>query len=399
MLHWLASKGFEVVAFTADVGQKEDFGALKEKALSCGASKVVFEDLKQDFVEGFIFKALKAGAVYESEYLLGTSLSRPLIAKKQVEVALKEGTNVLAHGATGKGNDQVRFEFAWMKFLPAVKIVSPWKDAEWLSRFKGRNELIGYAKEHGIPVKATSEKPYSVDENLMHASYEGGSLEDPGTPAGNDVFKLTVSPMQAPDLETLILVEFKEGIPVKVVDYSNGVKVQGSLELFNYLNSVGAKNGVGRVDLVENRFIGIKSRGAYESPGATILWKAHQHLESITLDREVAHLKQFLSIKVAELVYNGFWFSPEMEFLMAAVEKSQETVSGGVLLSLYKGNVMVKARESQNALYSQALSSMSEDGGFDALDSKGFIKVHGLRFKLNGLKGAKHEVVGKKLQA
>lgn len=406
ILKWLVNKGYEVVAYVADVGQREDFEAVKKKALATGASKVYVLDLKRELVEDYVFEAMKANAIYEGRYLLGTALARPLIAKKHVEIAEKEGTNVLAHGCTGKGNDQVRFELTWMRFMPHVKIVSPWKDKEWLAQFKGRSDMIKYAGEQGIPISATLKKPYSIDENLVHMSYESGILEDPACEPDEGMFKTTVSPMKAPDSETKISIEFDQGVPVKVVNASEGGEITGSLEIFQYLNKLGGENGVGRIDIVENRHVGIKSRGVYETPGGTILFKAHQDLESITLDKEVMHLKELLSPMIAKLIYNGMWYSPEMEFLMAAIEKSQENVSGEVGMSLYKGNAAITGRSSPNSLYGQAISSMDEEGGYNQEDAKGFINITGLRMKLAGLKearthdgGIKHEAVAKKVQA
>jgi len=396
ILKWLANKGCDVVAFVADVGQRDDFKAVKKKALASGASKVFIEDLKEEFVKDYIFQALKANAVYEGKYLLGTALARPLIAKKQVEIAKTEGTKFLAHGCTGKGNDQVRFELTWMKFMPGVHIISPWKDKEFLKQFKGRKDLLAYAEKEEIPVSASNEKPYSIDENLMHTSYESGILENTASQPDQKMFKVTKSPMEAPEKETKICIEFEKGVPVKVTNMTEQVEVESSLELFNYLNSLGAENGIGRMDIVENRFIGIKSRGVYETPAGTILFKAHKDLESITLDREVMHLKELFSPIIAKLVYNGLWFSPEMGFLMAAVNKSQENVSGKVYLSLYKGNAIITARSSGNSLYNQALSSMEVEGGFDPADAAGFIKIQGLRFKL---KGVQNEVMEKELYA
>lgn len=384
MMKWLVKKGYDVIAYVADVGQKEDFVKIREKALKTGASKVYVEDLKKELIEKFIFEMLKANAIYEGRYLLGTAIARPIIAKKQVEIAKKEGTNILAHGCTGKGNDQVRFELTWMKFMPDAKIISPWKEDDWLSVFKGRKDLINYAKKEKIPVDVTLKKPYSTDENLLHISYESGVLEDACVKPKEDMFKLTKSPKDAPDKETEIVVEFDHGIPVKVVNLTEKKEVKGSLELFNYLNKIAGENGIGRIDIVENRFVGIKSRGVYETPAGTILLKAHQDLESITLDREVFHLKELLSPLVANLIYNGFWYSPEMEFLMAAINRSQDNVSGKVYLTLYKGNVIVTGRESVNSLYSKTLSSMNEEGGYNQKDASGFIKIIGLKFKTQG---------------
>lgn len=385
MMKWLVKKGYNVIAYIADVGQKEDFKKIKEKALKTGASKVYIEDLKKELVEKFIFEMLKASAIYEGKYLLGTAIARPIIAKKQVEIAKKEGTNILAHGCTGKGNDQVRFELTWMKFMPDVQIISPWKEDGWLSTFKGRKDLINYAKKEKIPVDVTLKKPYSTDKNLLHISYESGVLEDTCIKPKEDMFKLTKSVKDAPDKETEIVIEFDHGIPVKVVNLTEKKEVKDSLELFNYLNKIAGENGIGRIDIVENRFVGIKSRGVYETPAGTILFKAHQDLESITLDKEVFHLKELISPLVARLIYNGFWYSPEMSFLMAAVNKSQETVSGKVYLSLYKGNTIVTGRESVCSLYNSALSSMDEEGGYDQKDTAGFIKIVGLKFKMQGV--------------
>jgi len=393
MVKWLTNKGYDVIAYIGDVGQKKDLIALKEKALKTGASKVYLEDLKHGFIDNFIFQALKANAIYEGRYLLGTALSRPLIAKKQIEIARKEGTNILAHGCTGKGNDQVRFELTWMRFMPNVTIISPWKEEEWLEQFKGRTDLIKYAQKEGIPIDVTLKKPYSTDENLMHISYESGILEDISIGPKSDMFKLTVSPKNAPNKETNICIEFEKGVPINVTELSNNIKVKGSLELFNYLNELGGKNGIGRIDIVENRFVGIKSRGVYETPAGTILFKAHQDLEGITVDKEVMHLKELLAPMVAKLIYNGFWYTPEMDVLMAAIEKSQENVSGKVYLKLYKGNVIITGRESEYSLYNEALSSMDEEGCYNQKDAGGFIKIIGLRHKSLG---AKDEALGKK---
>jgi len=386
ILKWLIDKGYEVICFIGDVGQEDDFEKAKAKALEIGACKVYVEDLKKDFVEKYIFEGLKSNAVYEGKYLLGTSFARPLIAKKQIEIAKLEGTNIVAHGATGKGNDQVRFEMVYMQLMPEVEIISPWKDSEFTDKFKGRSDLINYAKEKGIPIESTFEKPYSMDDNLMHISYEAGQLEDPAFEAQESMFKKTVSPKNAPDTETKIEIEFKSGIPVKVTDLSKGGglenTVTGGLELFQYLNELGSANGIGRMDLVENRFVGMKSRGVYETPAGTILWKAHSDLEGLVLDREVTHLKDMLMPKIAELIYNGFWFSPEMDFLMAAVDKSQENVDGKVTMSLYKGNAFVTARESQSNIYSWDLASMDDLGDYDPKDAKGFIKLNALRLTL-----------------
>jgi argininosuccinate synthase len=382
ILKWLLNKGYEVVCFLADVGQKEDMEQARQKAMKLGACSVYVEDLRKEFVDHYIFRALKANAVYEGKYLLGTSLARPLIAKKQIEIARKEQTQYVGHGATGKGNDQVRFEMTYLTLMPEVEIISPWKDPEFLSQFKGRPDLIHYAQQQGIPITSTLEKPYSMDENLMHISYEGGILEDPGRPAPEEMFQRTISPKKAPDQETEIAIEFQKGIPISVTDLTHHVTVAGrSVELYQFLDDLCGKNGIGRVDLVENRFVGMKSRGVYESPAMTVLLKGHLDLEGLVLDREVFHLKESLMPRIAQLIYNGFWFSPEMEFLMASIEISQERVSGTVYLTLYKGSAFVSRRESPNSLYNQDIASMDRLGNYDQLDAKGFIKLNALRLR------------------
>ena len=390
ILKWLVDKNYEVICYIADVGQKEDFEEVKKKAINIGASKVYISDLKKEFVEKYIFQALKANAKYEGKYLLGTSLSRPLIAKNQVLIAQQEKTNLIAHGATGKGNDQVRFELAALKLMPNAEIISHSKDKKFLKQFKGRNDLIQYAMDKGIPITSTLKKPYSIDENLMHTSYESGILENPCKKAEEDMYKKTTSPFSAPDKETKIVVEFKEGIPIKIHNKTTNENITGSLELFEYLNEIGSKNGIGRADLVENRFIGMKSRGVYETPAGTILWIAHLDLESLTLDKEVSHLKNKLIPDIAKLIYDGFWFSPEFEFLMAGVNISQRNVEGKVHISLYKGNVIITGRESSKSLYDGNIASMNKEGGFDQTDAKGFIKIQALRLKI----GAKNEIMG-----
>ena len=378
------------MCFTGNIGQREDFEAVKKKAMQTGASKIYVVDLREEFVTDFIFPALGGNAIYEGRYLLGTSLARPALARAQIEVARKEGANYVAHGATGKGNDQVRFELTYYALNPDIKVISPWKDKEFLEEFKGRDDLIAYAKKYGIPVKASSSKPYSEDENLMHLSHEAGILEDPKLRPPEHVFSITKSPADAPNKETLLEIYFKNGMPTKVVDATKKITKTKPLELFMYLNKVGSENGVGRMDMVENRFIGIKSRGIYETPGATILWAAHRDLEGIAMDKEVMHLRDMLTPKLAELIYNGFWFSPEMDFLMSAINKSQEAIDGKVTISLYKGNVATVGRECYTPLYDQRLSSMHEAGGFDASDSKGFININAIRLKAHHFALGKH---------
>ena len=379
ILKWLIDKGYKVIAYIADVGQNENFQEAKKKALKIGAKKVYIEDLKEEFVTDFIFPAFSANAIYEGRYLLGTSLARPVIAKRQIEIAEKEKAEYVSHGSTGKGNDQVRFELCYYALNPKIKVIAPWKIREFLDTFKGRTDLINYAKEKNIPLTVTHKKPYSMDENLLHISYESGILEDPANIPDKNMFKLTVDPKKAPDKVTKIEIHFKDGIPVKVVNSDNGTIKKKPLELFEYLNKLGRDNGIGRIDIVENRFVGIKSRGVYETPGGTILRTAHMDIEGIAMDREVMRLRDMLTPKFAELVYNGFWFSPEMDFLMIAIKKSQEVIDGVVYLELYKGNVTVTGRTSPSSLYNKDLSSMDIEGGFNQEDAEGFIKINAMR--------------------
>jgi argininosuccinate synthase len=379
ILKWLIEKGYDVIAFVADVGQEEDFDECKKKALMLGASKVIILDLKKEFINDYVFRAVKANAVYEDRYLLGTALARPLIARKQIETAIAEGAGSVAHGATGKGNDQVRFELCYYALKPDIKVISPWKDPEFLQTFKGRTDLLKYASEKNIPVKASLSKPYSEDENLMHISHEAGILEDPMFNLSRTMLVKMVAPQDAPDTETRIVITFKDGIPVKVLNKDDGTVKEDPYELFVYLNKIGGENGIGLLDMVENRFVGIKSRGVYETPGATILYAAHRDIEGIAMDREVMRLRNMLTPKFSELIYNGFWFSPEMDFLMAAIDKSQEVIDGCVHLCLYKGNILIEGRESPSSLYDKNLSSMDIEGGFDQTDSKGFIKINAIR--------------------
>jgi argininosuccinate synthase len=381
ILRWLADQGHEVIAYVADVGQEEDFGAIREKALKTGAAKVYVEDLKAELVTDYVFAAVKANAIYEGRYLLGTSLARPVIAKRQVEIAHKEQAPWVAHGATGKGNDQVRFELTYFALDPRIQVISPWKDRDFLARFQGRPDMIAYAREHDIDVKASAEMPYSEDANLIHISHESGILEDPGRAAEDHVFSWVRHPRDAPDRESRLDIHFRDGIPVQVVDQTAQVVKTQPLEMIQYLNQAGAENGIGRIDLVENRFVGIKSRGVYETPGLTILRIAHMDIEGIAMDREVMRLRDMLTPKFSELVYNGFWFSPEMDFLMAAINKSQEVVDGVVSLELYKGNVTVTGRQSPSSLYDRELASMDIEGGFDQQDARGFIHINATRLK------------------
>ena len=379
ILKWLIEKGYEVIAYVADVGQDDDFEEVKKKALKVGASKVFIKDLREEFVSDYIFPALKANAVYENQYLLGTALARPLIAKHQIGIAEQEKAEIVSHGATGKGNDQVRFELSYYALNPKIKILSPWKTQEFLDQFKGRTDMLAYAKKQNIPVKATASKPYSEDDNLMHISHEAGILEDPKYKAEKDMFTKMVAPQDAPDKETHLEIHFKDGLPVKVINRDDNRLYSKPLELFMFLNKVGGQNGIGLLDMVENRFVGIKSRGVYETPAGTILLKAHMDIEGIAMDREVMRLRNMLSPVFSELVYNGFWFSPEMDFLRAAIDKSQEFIDGIVYLTLYKGNVIIDGRESPSSLYDKELSSMDIEGGFDQKDSSGFIKINAIR--------------------
>ena len=379
ILKWLIEKDYEVVAFVADVGQADDFEECRKKALLLGASKVIISDLKKEFIDNYVLKAIMGNAIYEGRYLLGTALARPLIAKKQIETAVLEKANAVAHGATGKGNDQVRFELCYYALKPDIKVISPWKDREFLEKFKGRTDLLRYAAEKNIPVKASIDKPYSEDDNLMHISHEAGILEDPMFPVQKNMLEKMVLPQDAPDKETRIAIHFKNGIPVKLVNKDDGTVKEESYEMYTYLNELAGKNAIGLLDMVENRFVGIKSRGVYETPAATVLHIAHLDLEGIAMDREVMRLRNMLTPKFAELIYYGFWFSPEMDFLMAAIEKSQELIDGSVHLCLYKGNVLVEGRESPSSLYNKELSSMDIEGGFDQTDSKGFIRINAIR--------------------
>ena len=377
ILKWLVNEyDSDVIAYVADIGQKEDLQEAEKKAWDTGACAVFIEDLRDEFVRDYVFPAISANAVYEGSYLLGTSIARPLIAKRQIEIAKREGAFAVSHGATGKGNDQVRFELTFYALHPDIKIIAPWR--EW--DFKSRTDLINYAGENGIDVTVTEKKPYSCDRNLLHVSYEGGILEDPWAEPPEDMFEMTVSPEAAPDQSVYVEIGFESGIPVSV----DGKELSPSA-LLGCLNDVAGANGIGRVDIVENRFVGMKSRGVYETPGGTILHVAHRALESITMDREVMRLRDSLIPKISELIYYGFWFSPEMEMLAAAVRQSQKDVSGTVRLKLYKGNVTVCGRKSPNSLYSENLATFEEDSIYDQSDATGFIRLNSLRLSVKKL--------------
>jgi argininosuccinate synthase len=373
MLRWLREKyGCEVVCYCADVGQGEELAGLEEKAVKTGASKLYVEDLRREFVEEYVWPAVKANAVYEGVYLLGTSLARPVIARRQIEIARREGADAVAHGATGKGNDQVRFELTYYALEPDIRVVAPWR--EW--EFKGRTDLIAYAKQHDIPVTATAEKPYSTDRNLMHVSYEGGILEDPWAEPPADIFQLTTSPESAKAEAEYVTIEFESGVPVAV----NGERL-GAVELLSTLNRLGGEHGVGRVDLVENRFVGMKSRGVYETPGVTILQAAHRALESVTLDREVLRMRDALCLKFAESVYYGFWFAPESELMRRAIDETQRNVTGEARVKLYRGNAVVVGRRSPHSLYRERLATFEADDVYNQRDAEGFIKLNALRLR------------------
>ncbi len=374
ILKWLIETyDCEVIAFSADLGQEEELDDLEEKALKTGAKAVYIDDLKETFVKDYVFPAFRANAVYESQYLLGTSLARPLIAKRQIEIAQIEGADAVSHGATGKGNDQVRFELSYLALNPDIKIIAPWR--EWT--LNSRTSLMEFAKTRGIPVPTTPAKPYSSDRNLLHISYEGGVLEDPWKEPPEDMFTLTVSPKDAPDKPEIIEITFKQGDPVAI----NGKELSPA-NLLKELNRLGGRSGIGRADIVENRFIGMKSRGVYETPGGTILRTAHIAIESITMDREIMHLRDSLIPKYSEIIYYGFWFSPEMKLLQNMIDQTQQNVSGVVRLELYKGNCRVLGRKSDRSLYSENFATFEKDSVFSQKDAEGFIRLNALRLRI-----------------
>jgi argininosuccinate synthase len=370
IIPWLKENyDYEVIAMVGDVGQGDDIEAVVQKAYNTGASKVIVEDLREEFLTGYVFPALKAGAVYEHKYLLGTSLARPVIAKHQVEVALREGADAVAHGCTGKGNDQVRFELAYQAIAPELKVIAPWR--EW--DLKSREDCLDYAEKRGIPVEASRQKIHSRDRNLWHISHEGGELEDAGNAPFPSTWQLTNSPQEAPDREEQVEIGFEEGVPSSV----NGLPMD-PVSLVELLNEIGGRNAIGRIDLVENRFVGIKSRGCYETPGGTLLVAAHRELEALCLDRDLMHYKQHVGLKYAELAYFGLWFTPLREALDAFVESTQKNVTGMVALSLYKGNIAVTSRKSDYSLYRTDLSSFTMGDSYDQKDAAGFIRILGL---------------------
>jgi argininosuccinate synthase len=378
ILKWLKeSYQCPVVAFAADLGQDEDWDAVREKGMTTGAEKVVIADLRETFVKDFIFPAFRANAIYEGSYLLGTSLARPLIAREQVRVAEAEDADAVSHGATGKGNDQVRFELTYMALNPHLQIIAPWRTWD----LNSRTRLLSYAEEHNIPVPVTREKPYSSDENLLHISFEGGILEDPWNEPDPAMFKMTKAPEDAPDSPSYVELDFVQGDPVAI----NGQTLSAA-DLFQELNRLGGENGIGRLDMVENRFVGMKSRGVYETPGGTILRTAHRDLETITMDREVMRIRDSLVARYSELIYNGFWFSPEMRLLQKTMDEAQATVTGTVRLKLYKGNCMPVGRKSAQSLYQESFATFEEDEVYNQADAEGFIKLNALRLQIEALK-------------
>lgn len=382
IIRWLIEQyDCEVIAFAADLGQGEELNPLEEKAIKTGASKIFIEDLREEFVKDFVFPMLRGNAVYEGDYLLGTSIARPLIAKKQIEIARKEGADAVAHGATGKGNDQVRFELGYYALQPDIKVIAPWRDWD----LKSRSDCIDYAQKHGIPVPVTRDKPYSSDRNLLHISFEGGILEDPWAEPPEDMFLLSKSPEAAPDKPQYLEVEYLEGDPVAV----DGKKMSPAA-LLAHLNGIAGEHGIGRVDLVESRYVGMKSRGVYETPGGSILHVAHRAIESLTLDREVMKIRNDLIPTYAAQIYNGYWFSPERERVQELIDATQKPVTGVVRLKLYKGNVTVVGRKSPNSLFSEAFATFEADTVYRQKDAEGFIKINALRLKLRAMLQGKH---------
>ena len=378
IVHWLAKQGYKVIGLLINLGQRvEDLDSIREKGINAGAEKVLLEDAREEFVSDYVFPAIQANAVYEGTYLLGTSIARPLIAKKQIKIAESEGAQYVSHGATGKGNDQVRFELSYYALNPDIKVIAPWRDEKFLVEFPGRQEMIAYAKKNNIPVKATKNKPWSSDENLMHISFEAGMLEDPWEKPLEEMFEYSVSPQKAPDKASEILIDFENGIPISV----NSEKMSPA-KLLAYLNKLGGENGIGRVDMVESRFVGMKSRGVYETPGGTILHATHRAIESITIDRDVMNLKDSLMPRIAGLIYNGFWFSPEMKLLKNMISESQKGVTGEVRIELYKGNCTVTGKKAPKSLYNKDIASM--DKGFEKYnpkDAEGFININAIPLK------------------
>jgi argininosuccinate synthase len=375
ILRWAKEHfGCEVIAFCADIGQAEETAGLEDKALKTGASKLRLVDLREEFARDFVFLMMRANAVYEGYYLLGTSIARPAIARKQAEIARAEGADAVSHGATGKGNDQVRFELAFARLAPELRVVAPWRHPQW--PFAGRADMIAWANEKKIPIPITADKPYSMDRNMVHVSYEGGILEDPAREPDKDMFRITVAPEDAPDAPEYVEVEFAEGNPVAI----NGQRLSPAA-IIERANQIAGRHGVGRVDLVENRYVGIKSRGVYETPGVTMLQHAHRAVEQLTLDRETIHLRDSLIARYAEMIYNGYWFSPEREAMQALVDSVQKNVTGLARLKLFKGGVWIAGRKSPKSLYDAKLVSFDEAGGFAQGDAEGFIRLLAMRLR------------------
>jgi argininosuccinate synthase len=388
ILKWLDLKGYDVIAYVADLGQREDFDAVKEKAFASGAKDFKILDLREEFVKDFVFTSIKFNALYEGRYYLGTSLARPVIAKGMVEIAKEKGAKYIAHGATGKGNDQVRFELTAAALAPELKAIVPWREPEFFNVIKGRKEAMEFAAKYNIPVKATVDKPWSSDENIMHISFEAGILEDPAQRPPKDMFELTVAPEDASDTPETVDIEFEKGEPIAV----NGEKLSPA-SLLKKLNEIGGRNAIGRVDIVESRYVGMKSRGVYETPGATILMAAHRDLEGLTLDGSLINLKDTLMPRFAHLVYGGYWYSTEMDCLKAFLDKSQEYVTGKVKVELYKGNITIVSRESKYSLYDKLVVSMDDDlGAYNQTDATGFIKLHSLPLKAHAKRRLKGKV-------
>lgn len=381
VLKWLQDEGYEVICYIADVGQDDDFNAASEKARQLGASRVYVEDLKREFVTDFILPAVQANAIYENRYLLGTSLARPCIARRQIEIALRENAGYVSHGATGKGNDQVRFELTYYALAPHIKVIAPWRHPDFLNKFKGRSDLLDYGRSKGIPMPKGEKPPYSMDENLMHISYESGNLEDPASHPSEEMYLKTGRMSEWPDSPEIVHIEFRDGLPISARLKDSQNDETDPLKLYLFLNDVAKRHGIGRIDIVENRFVGIKSRGVYETPGATILRVAHLDIEGITMDREVMRLRDMLSPKFAELVYNGFWFAPEMDFLLASISKSQELVDGWVDVMCFKGAAMAVARCSNLSLYDEKMASMESVDGYSPQDADGFIRINAIRLR------------------
>ena len=385
IVRWLVEKGYDVICYCANVGQDEKYDDLEAKALNAGASKCFIANLSEEFTKDFVFPAIAWNAEYENRYLLGTSLARPVIAKGLVDIAKQEGAKIIAHGATGKGNDQVRFELTAYALLPGVEIIAPWRDPEFNSVIKGRAEAIDYANQHGIPIPVSKDEPWSSDENLLHISYEAGELEDPAARPRDSMHKLTNPVREVPDQTTTMTVDFVKGVPTAI----NGVEMSPG-ELLKEANRLGKENGIGRIDIVESRFVGMKSRGVYETPGGTILLDAHRDLEAMCVSRDLLNLKNTLAVRFSQMAYNGFWYCEEMDALNAFLESSQKHVTGRVHLELYKGNVIVVGRESEHTLYDEDIASMEDDGGaYDQTDATGFIRLQALPLRVAARRSAK----------